>query len=286
MTVDIYIREKNGTREIRVPILPEDSPFHNGDTIFATHDIMGLGEVSVPTGTELGAYSWESVFPGELRKNDSLIRGPWIDPKTYNSILNDWKKNGTKLNLLVIGYPINVDVYLKEYHGAAAGAFGDIKYEIAFIEARDIVVTTSKVETTAKRSTTTGNTYTIKTGDTLWEISIKFYGTGTKWKTIYDANKDIIESTAKKRGKSSSNNGWWIFPGVTLTIPKASGSASASSGSGSGGTTAPSTKAPTASSNGNGVSYLDERNEGIDKMVNSIKNSGKNAASNTRDQIK
>lgn len=32
-------------------------------------------------------------------------------------------------------------------------------------------------------------THTVKKGDTLWAISVKFYGTGTKWKTIADANK-------------------------------------------------------------------------------------------------
>lgn len=31
--------------------------------------------------------------------------------------------------------------------------------------------------------------YTTKKGDTLWAISLKFYGTGTKWQKIADANK-------------------------------------------------------------------------------------------------
>lgn len=30
--------------------------------------------------------------------------------------------------------------------------------------------------------------YTVKKGDTLWAISVKYYGTGTKWRTIADAN--------------------------------------------------------------------------------------------------
>lgn len=32
-------------------------------------------------------------------------------------------------------------------------------------------------------------TYVVKRGDTLWGISIKYYGTGTKWRTIADYNK-------------------------------------------------------------------------------------------------
>lgn len=62
-------------------------------------------------------------------------------------------------------------------------------------------------------------TYVIKKGDCLWNIAKKFYGDGTKWKKIYDANKSIIENTAKKYGYKSSSNGHWIFPGCKLTIP-------------------------------------------------------------------
>lgn len=222
MTIDIYIREKSGTREIRIPLLPEELKFPGGDATAIEYDIMELGPVSVPSGTELDGYTWESAFPGENRQNDPLIRGTWQSPKTYDSILKDWKKKGTELNLLVTGYPINADVYLAEYHPSAAGPFGDILYEIGFVEARKIYITTTDVDQdTTKRPATASSTYTIKSGDTLWSIALRHYGTGTKWTDIYNANKDIIEQTAKKYGKSSSENGHWIYPGVTLTIPNA-----------------------------------------------------------------
>jgi hypothetical protein len=32
------------------------------------------------------------------------------------------------------------------------------------------------------------NTYTVRSGDTLWALSIRFYGTGTRWTEIADAN--------------------------------------------------------------------------------------------------
>lgn len=225
MAVDIYLREKDGDREIRIPILPEKITCESGETAFVTYDIMRRGEVAVPSGTGLSGYVWESEFPGEGRKNDPRLRGTWKAPKTYHNILEDWKEKGTKVNLIVTGYPINTDVYVRKYVGILTGAFGDIEYEVSFLEARDITIKTTKVETTetTERSSSTSSTYTIKERDTLWAIARKFYGSGTKWKTIYDANKDIIEKTAKKYGKKSSDNGHWIYPGVTLTIPGVKG---------------------------------------------------------------
>lgn len=95
-------------------------------------------------------------------------------------------------------------------------------YSVSFEEDRDITITTTTVPNPPKRPSTTSNTtsYTIKSGDTLWGIAKRFYSNGSKWPTIYNANKDIIESTAKSRGYKSSNNGWWIFPGVTIKIPR------------------------------------------------------------------
>lgn len=54
-----------------------------------------------------------------------------------------------------------------------------------------------------------GNSYTVVSGDTLWEISEAVYGTGTQWHKIADAN-----------GVSYLSNGNpLILPGQTLTIP-------------------------------------------------------------------
>ncbi len=65
-----------------------------------------------------------------------------------------------------------------------------------------------------------GQTYVVVDGDTLWGISKRFYGTGTKYHVIYEANMGLIESTAKAHGKKSSDNGHWIWAGETLAIPE------------------------------------------------------------------
>lgn len=50
-------------------------------------------------------------------------------------------------------------------------------------------------------------TYTVKTGDCLWNISKKFYGAGKEWGTIYDANTNQIVDPDL------------IYPGQELVIP-------------------------------------------------------------------
>lgn len=224
MNVDIYIKERNGTRSIRIPWIPEEIKIESGGTIRATYDIMNKGPVEVPTGSGLCAYSWKSEFPGPQRTDRSMLRGEYLIPWSYHNILEDWKAKGTPLNLLVTGYPINKDVILDNYTGNATGAFGDIAYEVKFIEDRDIVIESPKQSSTGeaqstKRQTATSGTYTVVSGDSLWKIAQAKLGNGARHSEIYNLNKEIIESTARKHGKSSSNNGWWIYPSTVLQLP-------------------------------------------------------------------
>lgn len=231
--VDIYIKEKSGGREIRVPWLPEEIEYKSGGITVASYDIMNRGTVDVPTGTGLREVSWESQFPGALRTDDALLRGEWQSPEYYHNILEDWRNKGTKLNLLVTGYPINFDVKLEDYKAKASGGFGDLEYSVTFTEYRDITITstttssstssgTSDKDTTTeqKRPAEQTTSYTIKKGDSMWAIAQKYLGSGAKWPKLYEANAEILDSTAKKYGHSSSENGRWIFPGTKITIPQ------------------------------------------------------------------
>jgi len=56
---------------------------------------------------------------------------------------------------------------------------------------------------------TGGQTYVVKSGDSLSKIAKHFYGDGSKWKKIHAANADKIP------------NPDLIHPGLQLTIPAA-----------------------------------------------------------------
>ncbi|MBN9009457.1 MAG: LysM peptidoglycan-binding domain-containing protein, partial [Rhizobiales bacterium] len=60
---------------------------------------------------------------------------------------------------------------------------------------------------TASGSMPSVETVIIKRTDNLWRISRKMYGSGVRWSTLYQANKDQIR------------NPRWIFPGQVFVIP-------------------------------------------------------------------
>ena len=51
--------------------------------------------------------------------------------------------------------------------------------------------------------------HVVRTGDNLWKIAKKYYGSGAKWTLIYEANKSAI----KKKD--------FLEPGTVLVIPAA-----------------------------------------------------------------
>lgn len=79
--------------------------------------------------------------------------------------------------------------------------------------------TVSSPSRSGSAAPSSSQSYTVKSGDCLWNIAKQFYGNGSNWTAIYNANKSAIEADAKRHGKSSSSNGHWIYPGLTLTIP-------------------------------------------------------------------
>lgn len=75
------------------------------------------------------------------------------------------------------------------------------------MEIKEIRIAKSAYKASAKTSTTTKQVtkkatsttsqkryYTVKSGDCLWNIAKKYYGDGSKYIKIYNANKKIIKN--------------------------------------------------------------------------------------------
>ena len=102
------------------------------------------------------------------------------------------------------GFDILLDITLKQY----------IEYKTKIYRPNSSNDTNQRTERTQDKTE-----YTIKSGDTLWALAKRFYGNGSHYTIIYNANKSVIEAEAKRRGRTSSSNGHWIYPGTKLTIP-------------------------------------------------------------------
>ena len=76
------------------------------------------------------------------------------------------------------------------------------------IPASTATASKDKAAAPAGSSTSAPNTYTVQKGDTLVELSRKFYGNDAEWKRILEANATTLKGDAKA-----------IAPGMKLVIP-------------------------------------------------------------------
>jgi len=53
-----------------------------------------------------------------------------------------------------------------------------------------------------------GDTYTVQKGDSLSKVAKQHLGDANAWKTIFEANRDVLDDPDK------------IFPGQTLKLPQ------------------------------------------------------------------
>lgn len=244
----------DGDKKVQFPVAPSDltiSVSGRNETI----DLLNEGQVNLLKSPGLTEIQFTAMIP-QVGKYPFAVNNEPID--TYTDFLNKMLEEkkpfrfivvrtaGTKLlfdtNLLVScegydlkesadnGFDVNLEIKLKQYR-----EYGVKTITLVTVKTTETTVTntTTSKKTTPKTSTKTtsktntnrntksnsGKSYVVKSGDTLWGIAKKFYGNGSKWGNIYSANKTTIENTAKKRGKKSSSNGHWIYPGTVLIIP-------------------------------------------------------------------
>lgn len=101
------------------------------------------------------------------------------------------------------GFDVMVSIRLKQYRD-----YGTQVCNITFTEDKTNITLTPIRETkNAPAPKKTAKTYTVQKGDCLWNIAKKFYGNGSLYTKIANANKDKIK------------NPNLIYPNQILTIP-------------------------------------------------------------------
>ncbi len=236
---------KDGSSVLTFPITPPDLKIKVGSNN-KTVTLISEGDINILKSPSLIEVEFEARFP--MRQYPYARK--YADFKSYYDKFKELKEKKKSFRFIVARttpngkrtWDTNLLMALEDFELSESADEGDdVLVSFKLKQYKEYGVKTVKIKTPAKSTTkkttkknttstskktrSTDNktkkakTYTVKRGDCLWNISKKFYGNGAKWKIIYNANKSIIEKTAKKYGKKSSSNGHWIYPGTKLTIP-------------------------------------------------------------------
>lgn len=205
--------KKSNSDKFMLPVNPESFVFtekHNNTSVI----VNSLGEVNLLGKRGLKEGTISSFFPN--RNYNFSANSGRKKPYDYIKKLLKWKENGDVIRL-IIGGGINEQVTIESLKYGEQDGTGDVYFDLTLKEYRKITLLKLKVKsepakkkTTPKRTTENKpktKTYTVKSGDCLWNIAKKYYGNGAQYTKIYNANK----------GKIKNPN--LIYPGQVLTIP-------------------------------------------------------------------
>lgn len=219
MLTEIWFKTKD--KAIRLPVIP--SEFERViDAGYDTNAIIGLGDVAVLTSNGLAQLSLSSFFPN----NEYSFNEYSNVPKPYDMVryFKEWKNKGTVVRVIFTGTDINQEMYITNFAYGEKDGTGDVYYNMDLLEYRPIIVPTitennSNNTQNTNRPTDTNNknnssnkqkTHKVVKGDCLWDIAQKYYGKGSLYPKIKEANKSKYPSLAKSNV---------IYTNMELIIP-------------------------------------------------------------------
>ena len=203
--------------KIQLPGLPEEFSVPNGSNNDSVN-VVGLGEIIIMQSRPALQFSFSSFFPAA--KFPGLQVDKITKPLTLIQKINTWKASKKPIHFIATACGVDLYATIEDFkYSEAGGDPGTYQYSITLKEYREIKVRQVKVNipkatATVKKeeprvdNTVKPKTYTVKSGDCLWNIAKKFYGNGALYTKIYNANKSVI-----------GGNPNLIYPGQVYTIP-------------------------------------------------------------------
>lgn len=204
----------------RLPTNPEQIEITSNQAI-EKYEVLKLGQVAIPTHMELKAYSFECELPIKAYNYVENKNG-FLDADAYINLFEKWRNNLVPVYFKASnGVSKDIDTYvlIEELSiTEKAGEEGDKYVSFKLLEYKEFkklypikidANTGSTINTPSTSTVTNPNIdgyYVVKSGDCLWSIAKKYYGDGSKYTKIYNANSNI-------------KNPALIYPGQKLVIP-------------------------------------------------------------------
>ena len=216
--IQFWLKDREGLY-LQLPVNPSEFTVSSPYGI-SRINVASLGEVTIPGERGLKEVSFDSFFPRDY--NPSYCEySDFMNARSWVLQMETWRDTRKSVRLLITGTNVSIPVLIESFNimPDRAGHVGDIFYNVSFVECREPVVRKVEKKANAVKGVTNVRpsqdkkqlkSYTVKKGDSLWAIAKRadVYGDGSKWQTIYNANKSVI-------GKNPN----LIKPGQKLVLP-------------------------------------------------------------------
>lgn len=216
----IELSVKNRKERIILPINPGEVKFSEKQ-MNQIISLLNLGEVNMKGERGLKTTELSSFFPSS--KSPFFKKG-MKKPAKYIEMIENWKISKQAVRVIITDMRVDLAMLIDNFQFSMKEGDEDIYFSISLSEYRDLNVRPVKKKGKKEKKKNRPKTkevegkYTVKKGDTLWGIAKKHYGKGIMYKKIYEANKNVIEASAKKHGQKNSRNGSFIYVGDTYLI--------------------------------------------------------------------
>lgn len=198
-----------------------------------TITLINEGEVNILKTAELTDIEFECTIP-QVKYPFATYKGGFKGASHFLDYFDELKTSKAPFQFIVSRvmpsgkdlFSTNMKVSMEDYKIMEQAKDGfDLTVKIKLKQWRDYGTKTVKVQIAAAKpkvavtqirpaetapAPAASQTYTVIKGDCLWNIAKKFYGKGSKYTVIYNANRGVV-----------GGNPNLIYPGQVLTIPAA-----------------------------------------------------------------
>jgi nucleoid-associated protein YgaU len=200
------------------PVIPEKITF--SDTIKNTSvRIASLGETTIIEKPGADIISFNSRFPAV--RDQAVVVENLYEPKYYRDKLEEWRRLEKPVHFVCTS-ALNINQYFTIEdisYTEQGGPVGEISFAIKLKvynapKIRKIVVQQNSAtaiivqENQRVDNRIQADTYTVVSGDTLYKIAKAQLGDGSRWREIYELNKDKITDPNK------------IYPAQVFKLPE------------------------------------------------------------------
>lgn len=202
--------------EIKLPVAPEKITITTG-SLNETVTLVEGGEINLIRSPKLRTISFEALIPNTKYPFASYLYDEFKNADYYKEAISALKESKKVLAFVitrVMGNKVfnytGISATLEDYKFIESAQEGyDLKIAVTLREYRTFgaVFRETGVQERETTNAPSAKEHTVTAGESLWLIAKKYYGDGSKWRQIYEANKNTIQDPNK------------IKPDIKLAIP-------------------------------------------------------------------